>query len=414
MRFSPGASLASAASRQSADVRRAVRLLICATHPIQYHAPLFRRLARNSAFETLVAFAHRPTAVEQGEGFGIEFNWDVDLTNGYRHVWLGNHATSPSVARFWGCNAPEIDEITHQYRPDALLVMGWNSRYYIQALRAARRAGVPVLVRGDSHLGSGAAGTRLIKELLYRWAVRQFDVCLAVGQRSAEYFRYYGARRIVPCPHFVDNEWFASEARGARAQVERGELRRRWGCGERSVVFLLAGKIDSNKRPLDALEALRLCRLENKTAELLVVGEGPLRQAMAMTAEQAGLPIHFAGFVNQSLMPQVYAASDVLLLPSGRETWGLVANEAMACGVPVIASDRAGCVPDLMDGGAGLVYRCGDVRALARLMVQIAGSSERLDMLSRRAQAIIGRFTPERAEYGVLEGVARLGLQLDL
>ena len=103
----------------------------------------------------------------------------------------------------------------------------------------AGRRGVPVLTRGDSQLlGDGRGLKRAVKRVAYPLFIRRFAACLSVGQRSAEYFRYYGARRIVHSPHFVDNAFFASRA--ALAAARRDELRAAWGADASSVLVLLS------------------------------------------------------------------------------------------------------------------------------------------------------------------------------
>jgi glycosyltransferase involved in cell wall biosynthesis len=288
--------------------------------------------------------------------------------------------------------------------------MGWNSRCYVQATIAALRERIPVLVRGDSHLGTRrSTWKRKTKDLIYPIWIRRFAACLAVGQRSAEYFRYYGAKKIVLSPHFVDNDWFADRAFSAAA--EREELRHRWGCSVKSFLFLFAGKLEEKKRPLDAIRALCLCRAKGMDAELLIAGDGTLKESCEGYAKQENLPVHFIGFSNQSLMPKVYAAADALILPSdNRETWGLVVNEAMACGLPVIVSDEVGCVPDLVQQGCGSIFSCGNTEALADVMIKMASSIEASRMIGEQARKKIATFSVDRAESGVIEALSLVGL----
>ena len=103
---------------------------------MQYHAPLFRRLAAEPGLDLTVYYAHRPTPAEQGTGFGVSFEWDVDLTAGYAHVFLENVARAPSVATFDGCDTPSIGPVIRSGGFDAFLVMGWHARAYWQARRA--------------------------------------------------------------------------------------------------------------------------------------------------------------------------------------------------------------------------------------------------------------------------------------
>jgi glycosyltransferase involved in cell wall biosynthesis len=105
----------------------------------------------------------------------------------------------------------------------------------------------------------------------------------------------------------------------------------------------------------------------------MLVGDGPLRAELEDAANSAPGRIHFAGFQNQSRLPAFYAAADALVLPSdSSETWGLVVNEAFACGIPAVVSGAAGCAPDLIDEGrTGFTFPCGKTEALAEAMLRV-------------------------------------------
>jgi glycosyltransferase involved in cell wall biosynthesis len=359
-----------------------MQLGILASHPIQYQAPWFRALAKVADVE--VFFAHRQSSSEQGKaGFGVAFDWDVDLLSGYTHRFLKNISRQPGVNHFSGCDTPEIEGLIRgqraapPHRLDAFIVHGWYLKSYLQAARACRRAGVPVLVRGDSQLRTPrSALKRLAMELRQRWLLRQFDAFLTVGRRNREYLEHFGAHpeKIFPAPHFVDNEWFGGKAEMARKQ--RAEIRREWGADEGTFVALFVGKFVPKKRPADLLRAISTFNFQLSTFNFVAVfvGSGELENELRAIAVREKLRVHFAGFRNQSKLPACYAAADVLVLPSdGGETWGLVVNEAMACGLPAIVSDAVGCAPDLIDEGkTGFTFPLGDVVALRERLAALA------------------------------------------
>ena len=140
---------------------------------------------------------------------------------------------------------------------------------------------------------------------------------------------------------------------------------------EKSVEFLFAGKFSEEKRPQDPLLALK----EVPDARLVYVGDGAMRQELKKICEECGLTerVEFLGFKNQKELPAILASADCLILP-GNETWGLIVNEAMACGTPAIVSTACGCTPDLIvQGETGYSFRLGDTHALAdrlRLFIQ--------------------------------------------
>ncbi len=209
-------------------------LAILSTHPIQYHAPWFRGLAAHPDLDVHVYFCHNATPQEQARaGFGVEFDWDVDLLAGYPHSFLKNIANPAGHGRFGGFDTPEIGKIIREQRYDAVLVNGWNYKSAWQAIWAAWQSGVKVMVRGDSHLlTERTAAQRAVKWLVYRRFIPRFDACLAVGQWSREYFLHYGARpeRIFSVPHVVDFDVTRNDADAVRKRVSPGNGSLNDGC----------------------------------------------------------------------------------------------------------------------------------------------------------------------------------------
>jgi glycosyltransferase involved in cell wall biosynthesis len=344
-----------------------LRLGILLSHPVQYYSPWFRGLA--AEVDLHVFYAHRQSAQEQSDaGFGVAFEWDIDLLGGYEHTFLRNVARTPNVNRWSGCDTPEIAQAIAKEKCEVFIVCGWYLKSYWQALRACRKSAIPVLVRGDSHLATPrSALKRSLKQLVYRQMLRQFDGFLVTGRRNREYLAHYGVpeRKMFASPPFVDNDWFAVRAKKEGAR--RSELRTAWGAGDETLAVLFVGKFQALKRVGDILDALALLRGQDIDALAILVGAGDTEQALQAQAAALGIRALFEGFQNQSSLPSYYAASDVLVLPSDSETWGLVVNEAIASGLPAIVSDKVGCAPDLIDeGSTGFTFPAGDVRELAK------------------------------------------------
>lgn len=375
------------------------------SHPIQYYAPIFRALAMRC--DLTVFFAHRQTPEQQARaGFGVAFDWDVDLLSGYHSRFLTNVARRPSTDRFDGCDTPEIAEEIARGRFDAFVVPGWALRSYWQAASACRRLAVPILVRGDSQLGSQRnRAVRAAKALVFPYLLRRFDGYLYVGQRNREYLLHYGVpeHRLFFSPHCVDNDAFAT----ASLKVRRAAPPR--DRGRRRVLF--AGKLVARKHPADVLGAV--ARLHEHT-EAVFAGSGDLEADLRKIAAESALPAEFLGFVNQSELPAVYASADLLVLPSdGRETWGLVVNEAMACGIPAVVSDAVGCGPDLVDEGAtGAVFPFGDVAALAAAIERVFSLDP--DRTRRHLAAKMTVYSPVRAATAIVEAAATLAARSPL
>jgi glycosyltransferase involved in cell wall biosynthesis len=367
-------------------------------------------MASRPGLDIHVYYCHQATPREQASaGFGVEFDWDVPLLEGYPYSFLKNVANSPGHRGFGGFDTPEIKEIIRRREYDAVLVNGWHYKSAWQAIWACWKSKVKVMVRGDSHLHTPRGiAKRAVKSFAYRRFIPRFDACLAVGQWSREYFLHYGARpeRIFLVPHAIDSRRFQMEAEYLERQ--RAELRKEKALDENAIVFMFSGKFIPKKRPMDFICAIERVVRRYPSIQGLMVGDGPLRAGCEELVRERCIPIRFTGFLNQSQITRAYIASDALVLPSdGGETWGLVVNEAMACARPCIVSDRVGCGPDLIiPQKTGAIFPLGDVDALANSMLELAGNPERMISMGIDARSRLMGYSVETAVDGIIESLA--------
>jgi glycosyltransferase involved in cell wall biosynthesis len=365
-----------------------MRVAFLTTHPIQYQTGWFRAMSEDPRLDLDILYCHNPTPQEQGSaGFGVPFTWDVPLFDGYRYRFLRNVSREPSTGTFFGLDTPELRRLIQNRRYDAVITNGWHYKSAWQAIVACWQAGIPILVRSDSHLCTARGRLkRTLKSLPYRSFISRLDGCLAVGQWSLNYFLHYGAQRsrIHIVPHVVSS---AFESESSRLAARRREFREHWALGSADVVFLFAAKFTEEKRPLDFVRAVEFAARRNPRVAGLMVGDGPLRRTCEAVVCESGTPVRFTGFLNQSETVRAYMAADALVLPSHAETWGLVVNEAMTCGQPALVSDRVGCGPDLVQNGqTGFVFPFGDVEALSSLMLDLASCPGRLTSMGENAR----------------------------
>lgn len=367
-RFPSGRSVDSGASR------RPTRLLIFTTHPIQYQAPWFRALAAEPGLEVLVAFSRLPDAREQAVGFGGAFQWDIPLLDGYAHEALRSAGLPSWVPEYLRRPARGIGLLLDRWQPDAAMVLGWQELSLLQAIAACRRAGVPIILRGESNAKRRRS---FAARMFHRALLANVDLVISIGRSNAAFYRSYAfpEERILTAPYFVDNDRFATACEEARPQ--RTNWRSGLGIPEDAFCAALVGKLEDKKRPFDFIDAIIEASRAVPRVHGLIVGDGPLRVECEARVAAAGARVVFAGFVNQSALPRVYAGIDALVLPSDYgETWGLVANEAMSCGVPVIVSERAGCAEDLvLDGLTGAVVPFGHHDEIAGRLIEWASDS---------------------------------------
>ncbi|MBT8039553.1 MAG: glycosyltransferase family 4 protein [Gammaproteobacteria bacterium] len=380
------------------------KIVFVTSHPIQYQVPVFRHLASMAELDFEVFFAMIPGESEQGAGFGISFEWDIPILEGYRYRVLDNRARVPGVTHFKGCDTPGVSDAIREARPDAVVVNGWVVKSCLQALWACRRAGIPCLVRGEAN---DLRQRPFWKRLLQRGLVSQYAACLYIGEANKLFYqaRHVPGRRLFPSPYCVENERLAEQAH--QLQPRRDSLREEWGIAPDVTCFLFCGKLELKKHPLELLASLRLALQKGGKLHLLMVGDGELRSACEEFVRQHDLPVTFAGFLNQSRISEAYVASDCLVLPSDAgETWGLVTNEAMACGKGAIVSDQVGCAADLVSPDeTGHVFDFGDWQALADRMHHCATDPVALQAMGVSARERVFAYSPQAAAEGICDGV---------
>jgi glycosyltransferase involved in cell wall biosynthesis len=352
---------------------RPFRLAVVDTNPVQYRVPLWREIQKDGRIALKVFYASK-VGLERHQvpGFGDSWVWDIPLLDGYTHEFLPSVGLpifpKPSSDR-WPLG---LGKKLREGEFDAVMVLGYVSAPALAGMVAGWRAGIPVIFRGESHEhGALLTVRKRLKRLLLPQLMKRMDAFLAIGEWNREYWLEMGIppKKLWDAPYSVDNDRFRQ--RLSEEPSRTTELRRGWGVQENSVVFLYCAKLFGVKAPEVLLEAFgKLADAPN--AHLVMVGTGPMEAELKARAEGLALQrVRWEGFVNQNDLPFYYRAADVFVLPSRFEPWGLVVNEAMACGTPCIVSDVVGAGPDLIAGkGTGLIFEHDSAEDLASAMRQ--------------------------------------------
>ncbi|MGO9620563.1 MAG: glycosyltransferase family 4 protein [Desulfobaccales bacterium] len=373
-----------------------IRLAYLVTHPIQYQAPLLRRLAREPGFDLTVFFCSDfSTKKFLDPSFGRVIDWDVPLLEGYRYEFLRALGGRERVS-FWRPFNYGLGRSLREGRFEVLWIHGYNRWFHWLAMWSAKRLGLKLLIRDEATLSGTRPniGKRLLKAGFFAGLKRLADGFLAIGSLNREYYRHYGIpeEKIFWMPYAVDNTFFQTEAR--KAGVRREEWRRELGLAPGRPVILFLGKLEPRKRPADLLGAYIHLNRQAAVAEppyLLFVGDGEQRQPLEEVARDMQLEgVRFLGFKNQTELPAYYDLCDVLVLPSVSEPWGLVVNEAMNAGKAIIVSDQVGCGPDLVRNGEnGYIFPAGEVAALAAALSKVLADPETCHRMGARSRELI-------------------------
>jgi glycosyltransferase involved in cell wall biosynthesis len=341
------------------------RLAIVTSHPIQYNAPLFKRLSEQFNIKVFYTL-QKANEIVFDKQFGRFIDWDIPLLEGYSYTFVNNISPNPGSQHFNGVINPTLNEEVEEWKAEALLVYGWAFSSHLNAIRHFHKK-IPVIFRGDSTLidvPPGFAIKKIARKIFLTWVYSHVDYALYVGTANKKYFKVYGlkANQLLFAPHAVDNSRFVDK------EIEYAERAKEWrsklGIEENDIVFLFAAKLIEKKDPELLIEAF--LALRHPGTWLIMVGDGELE--IQLKSRYASFnTINFINFQNQSVMPVVYRLGDVFVLPSKgpSETWGLSINEAMACSRAVIASDKCGCSADIIiDDFNGYIFKSQNVESL--------------------------------------------------
>lgn len=400
--------LATSVTLDSTSLTGKTRVAIIATHPIQYYVPWFRKLSEHASLDVKVFYGMLPNAQQQGGDFGVEITWDIPILEGYHWEELVNRASNPSVDNFWGCRAGNLFPSLQAFAADVVIITGWNSFVLLQAFYAARRLKLPIVLRGESNSLPQRAW---YKKLLHKQFLQRCDAFLYIGSKNKEFYQQNSISddRLFHAPYFVDNELLGVQYR--RFSQEKTAIRKQLGLDVNTTVFVFSGKFIDKKRPLDILLAASKLKKLGLNFQILLVGSGDLEQQLREYTHEHHLPVFFTGFINQSKIASAYIAADCFVLPSDfGETWGLVVNEAMFCGLPAIVSDHVGSCYDLIrEGETGFSFRCGDIDELADRMQTAIKQHIQLSNMGKYARnMIIGQYNVEKVTQSTLKAIHRL------
>lgn len=378
-----------------------MRLAIFLSHPIQHFIPWLRELNRALDGELMVHYASKHGLEERFDPEFMEsFAWDMDLLSGYKHTFWELDASVGPGDGFRAVRYRGIARALRAERPDAVLIWGWLFQGYWEVAWHAKRAGIPYIVRGESNLGNrGSASRWWLKKQTVGRLCRNAGACLSIGKRNEELYLAYGvhSKRLLCAPYFVDNDWFRAEAQ--RLRPSRADLRRKWKLPVEAFVVLFMGKLVRKKHPDHLLTAWQGLEAEHRDrSALLFVGSGEMASELSSQVRGCDAVV-FAGLMNRPQLPEAYAVSDVLVLPSDSgETWGLVVNEAMASGLPAIVSDQVGSAPDLVsEGQTGLTFRFSDIDALRSSLRSVIANPALAKMMGRNAARHVDLASLDRA-----------------
>jgi 1,2-diacylglycerol 3-alpha-glucosyltransferase len=360
------------------------RIVIVTEIIAPYRIPEFNALAAKQDLDLHVIFLAETDATQrQWLVYENEMHFSYEILTSFRRRIFGYN-----FLLNWG-----MSRALKLAMPDAIVCGGYSYFATWTALWWARRERIPFLLWAESNkndLRSGSWTTEFLKKTF----IRRCSGFIVPGHSSREYLAEYGVADdiIFTAVNAVDNDFFAAGASDARANAE--PKRRSFDLPPR--YFLFVGRLVREKGIFDLLEAYNSLDPDVRSkVGLVFVGDGPARVELEMrAAEVSSGQIKLAGFAQRNELTVYYGLAEALVFPTHSDPWGLVVNEAMACGLPILITNVAGCVADLVeDRGNGLVLKVGDIPALSKAMTTLAVDSRLRSQMAAASSSRIKSFS---------------------
>lgn len=303
--------------------------------------------------------------------------------------WICLFPQAQSISNYQRFRA--VCKLVKQHKIDVLVLNGWYGLFAWWLVLIKKWLGCRIVMVSDSvHWDFPRT---IVKELPKKMLMKGVDAGFVAGAPQAEYLSSLGmpANRLTTGNDVVDNNLYAHIP--IRSVPEN-----------RKVIIGTAARLIPKKNLAAALKALAQVAKQHPDVQVewQLAGRGPLEKELQQLAQEVGAPVVFRGFVGYYDMPGFYAELDLYWQPSLSEPWGLVVNEAMASGLPVLVSDRCGCGPDLVTKETGWIHGLSQEDMVAGLTSALKARLHWPEM-GEQARKLIGNWDEKRYAEGLLQ-----------
>jgi glycosyltransferase involved in cell wall biosynthesis len=372
------------------------RLVIVTEIIAPYRIPVFNALAAHPEVDLHVIFlAETDPGLRQWNIYRDEIRFSHQVLSSYRQR-LGRF----NILLTRGMSAALSSAI-----PQVIICGGYNYFAMWQAQHWARRHRVPFLLWSESNIADERRSFPWVEAAKRRF-IESCQGYVVPGKSAAAYLKMFGiaSRQIFVAPNAVDVQRFSHGADEARRDPD---LRERLGLPQRYLLYV--GRFVRSKGVLDLLAAYATLPEDiRRKVGLVVAGDGEEFDELVRRSRtiHPGTVV-FPGFLQRDQLPAFYTLAEIVVFPTHSDPWGLVVNEAMACGRPLVVTDVAGCVADLVQNGEnGIVLRAGAPDALEEALRRLIEDPDLQGQMAHSSMQISSRFTPEAWAAGVVSAVA--------
>lgn len=356
------------------------------THPVQYYSPMFKIISEDKEIDFNVCyFSDFSTKGYKDKEFGKVITWCVPLLEGYKSKVLKNYGSKKHGTFFSYINFGIYNEIKKN-NYDLVIINGWNTFSYLLVILSCVLTTTPYSLRGDtnSFAEKEKKGFRqFFRKLYLKIILNTADVIFYIGKQNKKFYNYLKIpeNKLFEMPYTVNNDYFSQYIEKIDIEHEKEIL----GVKTDEKVILFSGKLIEKKQCVLLIQALHEI---NSNYILLILGDGEEKEKLVNLANELNINVLFLGFINQQEIPKYYWLSDILVMPSNYEPWGLSINEAMNCGCAIVASDRVGSADDLLQEN-GFIFKNGSVVDLQNKLSKLLNDEKLLHSCQEKSSKII-------------------------
>lgn len=379
------------------------KLAIFSGNPVQYHAPVFKGIAKSNKIDLTVLY---------GDKIGLEgfynpelrsvIKWDFPLLEGYKSIFFKNFAFKKRGTFFSRINFGIFFHVMFN-NYDAVLIQGYDTFSSFLVFFAAKISFKKVILRGEAVKRPNVRQSKLnlfIKKIVLPTYFKFIDAILFSCSGNKKYFLQFTNcdKKFFSFPCAVDNDFFQKQSK--KFLKNKNEIRNELGFSEDDFVIIFPARFITRKRPLDLIKAVNISK--NMKLKLLFMGDGPLRDEMEKMVEELNIGAYFTGFVNASEISKYYSCADVVAVVSDYDASPKALNEAMNFSLPCIATRTVGTATDLINQGEnGYVVEPFDIEDLSKKINLLSQNKKLFKKMQNHSKEIIKDWSIENDVKGI-------------
>lgn len=352
-----------------------MKILLITNIPAPYRLPIYERLAQVYGDDFLVIYAAKTEANRE---------WKMTIT-GFNHRFLNENSTAKKDGFNYVHNNPDVWHHLWTFKPDVVITTGFNPTHLYGWLYSVimRKKHIPM----SDGWSVSEAHLSWIHTLMRTLVYKTSHAFIGASSNTLDLFKSYhlNEEKLFQSHLCIDNDRFTTTA----------------SLEERHYHLMFSGQFTHRKLPLFFAEVARAVREHIPDLKLLILGNGPLKEEFFALLERYHLSYHYAGFVDQASLPSYYGDAKLFLFPTLLDPWGVVANEAMASGTPIITTPFAGVINDLVIEGETGVILPVEVDAWGDAIVALLNDPKRWQKLSQKGQQHVQAYNFTTAAQGI-------------